>query len=47
MPIGGFDGWRGEILLRGAIAPLGGLLPLNNRVYKRTETLLPFFPPLK
>jgi hypothetical protein len=30
-------GWRGEFSLRGASAPLGGLLPLNNGAFKRGE----------
>jgi hypothetical protein len=38
-----FIGWRGEVLTRGALAPLGGLLPLNG-AFKRGEAPLLFFP---
>jgi hypothetical protein len=33
--------------MRGAGAPLGGLLPLENGVFKRGQTPLFFLPPLK
>jgi hypothetical protein len=45
--IGVFVGWRGEKNLRGADAPLGGLLPLENEVLKRGHTSLYLPPPLK
>jgi hypothetical protein len=40
-------GWRGEVLLRGADAPLGGLLPLENGAFKRGEAPHYSFNPLK
>jgi hypothetical protein len=37
-------GWRGEFILRGALAPLGGPLAEINGAFKRGETPLYYSP---
>jgi hypothetical protein len=41
-----FNGWRGEVLLRGAGAPLSRLLPVDYEAIKRGFTPLLILPPL-